>query len=85
MLCSVCDGDIGTGKRKGLCPNMCDQWYQACKSDYLCDSREDKTLMVKGSLDFCTNFEVDDGQQLQTIMSDASSGQFCFRMGFNVG
>ena len=30
IQCSVCDGDIGIQKKTGICPDICDNWYQMC-------------------------------------------------------
>ena len=83
MLCSYCDGDIGIGKRYGLCPDLCQDWYSACKLDYFCDMDQDQS--VKGSLDFCSDFEKNEGKQLRSIVGDGGGETFCHRMGFNVG
>merc|ERR1719491_1317726 len=39
VLCSTCDGDVGTGIRANngsvsLCPTFCNAWFQACKDEY---------------------------------------------------
>lgn len=31
VMCYVCDGAVGIGKRKGLCAPLCQQWYEACQ------------------------------------------------------
>jgi hypothetical protein len=30
-MCSPCHPDVGTGLQRGLCENLCDQWYDACR------------------------------------------------------
>ena len=31
--CSVCDGDMGIAKKKGLCPNVCKAWHDSCQGE----------------------------------------------------
>ena len=40
---------------------------------------------LKGSLDFCTDIEINEGKQLRSIVGDGGGEQFCWRMGFTVG
>ena len=83
MLCTNCDGDIGIGKRRGVCLDLCQNWYQVCKFDYFCDTLDDWS--VKGSLDFCTDIEINESKQLRSIVGDGGGELFCKRMGFTVG
>eukprot|EP00483_Globobulimina_turgida_P012287 UN12309 len=32
--CSVCDPRVGTEELHGLCPDVCDEWYSACKNAF---------------------------------------------------
>ncbi len=39
MLCSQCDGDVGTGLLSAtgaihMCPTFCETWYQTCREEY---------------------------------------------------
>ena len=79
IQCSVCDSDIGTHKRKGICMDLCYTWYDFCMSDF---------FVIKGapynnSLDFPT---FDDPPHminpLYELVSDVE--EFCERMGFPV-
>jgi len=36
IMCSICDGDVGTQRRKGLCHYLCYKWYQTCESELFC-------------------------------------------------
>lgn len=29
-----CDGDVGVGLRKGICPHVCDALYKNCLDDF---------------------------------------------------
>ena len=78
--CSVCDADIGTRRKEGLCQGYCQTYYDACREDLFCEVGEDKTQL--NSLDFCTNDEYDTSKLLQDM--DITSQQFCHRMGFRV-
>ncbi|KAM3136320.1 hypothetical protein pb186bvf_011619 [Paramecium bursaria] len=33
IVCAECDGDIGQGVRRGLCPRVCQRLYDSCKDD----------------------------------------------------
>ena len=56
MYCSVCDGDVGTQRRRGICKEVCDMWYKECVEERVCEVGTDGY-----SLDFCTPEEVEDG------------------------
>jgi len=39
VLCSWCDGDVGTGVKSSsgtifICPDLCSMWYKQCKNEY---------------------------------------------------
>ena len=34
IFCYVCDGDVGTHRRAGICPDLCDSWYAHCANEY---------------------------------------------------
>ena len=70
VMCSLCDGDIGTQRRKGLCHYVCYQWYQSCDREMFCDE------------DFCTNEELPEGKPLSEW--GLSPTQFCEKMGYKV-
>ena len=50
IICSVCDGDIGTHKKSGITPELCLSWYQNCEMDFLItipeDQRNDKSVFL---------------------------------------
>lgn len=33
IFCTVCDGDIGTHRRRGLCPELCQSWHFHCSGE----------------------------------------------------
>ena len=76
--CSVCDGDIGIQKKTGICPDICDNWYQMCKQDSIEAIPESERSETTTWLDF--------GQELKLseFTEIASSADFCEGMGFKV-
>lgn len=43
--CSVCDGDVGTARRIGICPEMCESWHQNCLESYITLDQESETAI----------------------------------------
>ncbi|RHY45140.1 hypothetical protein B5M09_002119 [Aphanomyces astaci] len=34
MTCSACHPFVGTGRLERICPDLCDDWFDACKDEY---------------------------------------------------
>lgn len=34
LMCSTCDPHVATGALNGICPDLCGNWYDACRNDY---------------------------------------------------
>ena len=78
VTCSICDADIGTQRRHGLCVDYCHRWYQACSHDLFIEVGETNTDLM--TLEFCLDEEVTDCVSLQSL--EISSQMFCHRMGY---
>ena len=74
IACAPCHPDIGTQRKQGVCPQLCQDWYNACRSGLFAD--------VDGILRPCT-----DGSlvcaRLDTIVTNGK--QFCQRTGVGAG
>ncbi len=44
--CIVCDGFIGIHKNIGICPQLCESWYEICKNDYIVPISEKKNTTI---------------------------------------
>ena len=78
VFCSHCDADVGTGviNHHTLCLNFCDEWFYACRNDWI-DPYIDKHEYVP----FCREDSMVCSPVLEAV---DSSRQFCEMMGFKV-
>eukprot|EP01006_Ploeotia_vitrea_P010493 TRINITY_DN27250_c0_g1_i1.p1 TRINITY_DN27250_c0_g1~~TRINITY_DN27250_c0_g1_i1.p1 ORF type:complete len:318 (+),score=131.21 TRINITY_DN27250_c0_g1_i1:3-956(+) len=44
MLCTPCDHQVGTGKKRGVCASACRQWFHACANDLFFTSPKSQLL-----------------------------------------
>ena len=79
VYCSICDGDVGTQRKRGLCKEVCEQWYRECKEERVCWIDESGQ-----SLDFCTAEEIEDGQGEILGARGVVAADFCGMMGYKV-
>ncbi|TMW66484.1 hypothetical protein Poli38472_004249 [Pythium oligandrum] len=75
MTCSPCHPFVGTGKIKTVCPRLCDDWFNACRSEYYSFSGSGSLVPCYGNALVCS--------PLSIIAPDGAG--FCSKMGFQVG
>jgi hypothetical protein len=44
MVCSACHPYVGTGRMDRICPDMCDEWFDACKEEFYTASSMSQSL-----------------------------------------
>ncbi|KRX03188.1 hypothetical protein PPERSA_07016 [Pseudocohnilembus persalinus] len=73
IICSECDADIGTQLRKGICQNICDNFYNNCVNDLF--------KMEENRVKYCNQNDMI-CSPLKSIFTDSTS--FCDNIGFKV-
>ncbi len=70
VYCSLCDADVGVGRKQGLCYDMCESWFDTCHSDYFVVD-----YLNNNKLTFASTQPTLKGRQLTELVSDAE--EFC--------
>ena len=78
--CSVCDGEIGLHKRRGICPDLCDQWYRSCKYDMVTYSNKSVDFVLKDQNKDMKN----ETFHLVLLQNITTPEEFCTAMGYEV-
>ena len=75
VFCSPCDGDMGEDRISGICPALCDAWFQACAEDLF------QPGITSPSIELCYSKSLI-CSPLKSILS--SPKDFCTKMGYTV-
>ena len=75
VYCSECDGDVGEHLLSGICPSLCETWFNACQQDLF------EPGLSNGRLELCSGKSLVCAQLSHVI---ATSKEFCESMGYAV-
>ena len=87
IFCSVCDGDVGTYKRKGICPQLCETWHYNCMGQEFEVVDEEDRSPEYAWLDFykvSRRYKESKPVRLYELQNLTTSEDFCKAMGFPV-
>lgn len=75
VFCSDCDGDVGESLLSGICPSLCESWFDACQNDLF------QPGLTAGHLELCSSKSL---VCAQLQHSKLSAKAFCEGMGYAV-
>ncbi|ETW06076.1 hypothetical protein H310_03670 [Aphanomyces invadans] len=75
LTCSVCHPFVGTGRMDRICPDLCDDWFDACKDEFYTPDGSQALSPCYGNALICS--------PLHTILS--TGRDFCKAMGYTPG
>jgi Folate receptor family len=76
LSCAICEPRFGTGQLTGICQPVCNQWFQACRTDMFAFDDMSQTLVP------CSQSSLVCWRLDQIVSSGA---EFCTNLGYEVG
>ncbi|KAF0697164.1 Aste57867_12158 [Aphanomyces stellatus] len=75
LTCSACHPFVGTGRMDRICPDLCDDWFDACKDEFYSPDGSHALSPCYGNALICS--------PLGSIVS--TGREFCHKMGYTPG